>query len=132
MSVIAAFVYLSGSLAGGSGICSRGISAAPVHYSWDRETPWRDHPRYSRRGKLKEWAYAGFTFACISACVAHDLAKDGPVVFMPLISPLASNLSGFLRSFPLAALRPDSQTIRHVDRSYYGLSDAKGHFVFLL
>src|ERR1700726_386315 len=35
--------------------------------------------------KLKEWAYAGFTFAWISAFVAHYLAKDGPMVFMPLI-----------------------------------------------
>jgi uncharacterized membrane protein len=35
--------------------------------------------------KLKEWAYAGFTFAWISACVAHYLAKDGRVAFMPLI-----------------------------------------------
>src|SRR6185312_15982154 len=34
---------------------------------------------------LKEWAYAGFTFAWISACVAHYLAKDGPVAFTPLI-----------------------------------------------
>ena len=35
--------------------------------------------------KLKEWAYAGFTFAWISAFVAHYLAKDGPAAFMPLI-----------------------------------------------
>lgn len=35
--------------------------------------------------KLKEWAYAGFTFAWISAFIAHYLAKDGPVAFMPLI-----------------------------------------------
>ena len=35
--------------------------------------------------KLKEWAYAGFTFAWISAVVAHYLAKDGPKAFMPLI-----------------------------------------------
>lgn len=35
--------------------------------------------------KLKEWAYAGFTFAWISACVAHYLAKDGATAFMPLI-----------------------------------------------
>jgi uncharacterized membrane protein YphA (DoxX/SURF4 family) len=34
--------------------------------------------------KLKEWAYAGFTFVWISAFVAHYLAKDGPKVFMPL------------------------------------------------
>ena len=35
--------------------------------------------------KLKEWAYAGFTFAWIPAFVAHYLAKDGPKAFMPLI-----------------------------------------------
>ena len=34
---------------------------------------------------LKEWAYAGLTFAWISACVAHYLAKDGPEAFMPLV-----------------------------------------------
>jgi hypothetical protein len=34
---------------------------------------------------LKEWAYAGFTFAWISAHVAHHIAKDGPVQYMPLI-----------------------------------------------
>jgi len=35
--------------------------------------------------KLKEWAYAGFTFAWISAAVAHYLAKDGPTAFSPLV-----------------------------------------------
>jgi uncharacterized membrane protein YphA (DoxX/SURF4 family) len=35
--------------------------------------------------KLKEWAYAGFTFAWISAFVAHYLAKDGPKAFAPLV-----------------------------------------------
>ena len=35
--------------------------------------------------KLKEWAYAGFTFAWISAFIAHYLAKDGPKAFAPLI-----------------------------------------------
>ncbi len=35
--------------------------------------------------KLKEWAYAGFTFAWISAFVAHYLAKDGPEAYMPLV-----------------------------------------------
>jgi len=35
--------------------------------------------------KLKEWAYAGFTFAWMAAFVAHYLAKDGPKVFMPLV-----------------------------------------------
>jgi hypothetical protein len=35
--------------------------------------------------KLKEWAYAGFTFAWISAFVAHYLVKDGPKAFPPVI-----------------------------------------------
>ena len=35
--------------------------------------------------RLKEWAYAGFTFAWISASLAHYLAKDGPEAFAPLI-----------------------------------------------
>ena len=35
--------------------------------------------------RLKEWAYAGFTFAWISAFVAHYLAKDGPKAFTPVV-----------------------------------------------
>ena len=35
--------------------------------------------------KLKEWAYAGFTFAWISAFIAHHLAGDGPKAFSPLV-----------------------------------------------
>jgi len=35
--------------------------------------------------RLKEWAYAGFTFAWISAVVAHYVAHDGPTAFAPLI-----------------------------------------------
>jgi uncharacterized membrane protein YphA (DoxX/SURF4 family) len=35
--------------------------------------------------KLKEWAYAGFTFAWIAAFIAHYLANDGPQAFMPLV-----------------------------------------------
>lgn len=34
---------------------------------------------------LKEWAYAGFTFAWIAAFFAHYLAKDGPTAYMPLV-----------------------------------------------
>ena len=34
---------------------------------------------------LKEWAYAGFTFAWISAHVAHHVAKDGPTQYIPLV-----------------------------------------------
>lgn len=35
--------------------------------------------------KLKEWAYAGFTFAWICAIVAHYLAGDGPTALVPLV-----------------------------------------------
>jgi uncharacterized membrane protein YphA (DoxX/SURF4 family) len=35
--------------------------------------------------KLKEWAYAGFTFAWIAAFVAHRLAGDGPESFMTVV-----------------------------------------------
>ena len=33
---------------------------------------------------LKEWAYAGFAFTWIAATVAHYLAGDGALVFLPL------------------------------------------------
>ena len=35
--------------------------------------------------RLKEWAYAGFTFAWISAFFAHYLVGDGPRAFSPLV-----------------------------------------------
>jgi hypothetical protein len=34
---------------------------------------------------VKEWAYAGFTFAWIAATVAHYLAGDGAASLMPLV-----------------------------------------------
>ena len=39
---------------------------------------------------LKEWAYAGFTFMWIAAFVAHYLAGDGAVTYLPIV------LLGFL------------------------------------
>lgn len=47
--------------------------------------------------KLKEWAYAGFTFAWISAFVAHYLAKDGPTAFAPLVMLLMLIISYLTR-----------------------------------
>jgi hypothetical protein len=35
--------------------------------------------------KLKEWAYAGFTFTWIAASVAHYTAGDGPAAAFPLV-----------------------------------------------
>jgi uncharacterized membrane protein YphA (DoxX/SURF4 family) len=45
--------------------------------------------------RLKEWAYAGFTFAWICAIVAHYLAGDGPKALMPLILLLILFVSYF-------------------------------------
>jgi len=47
--------------------------------------------------KLKEWAYAGFTFAWISAFVAHYLAKDGAIAFAPLVNLLILAISYLTR-----------------------------------
>jgi uncharacterized membrane protein YphA (DoxX/SURF4 family) len=45
---------------------------------------------------LKEWAYAGFTFAWIAAFVAHHLAGDASQ-FMPLILLVLLAVSYFTR-----------------------------------
>jgi hypothetical protein len=43
--------------------------------------------------KLKEWAYAGFTFTWIAAFVAHYLAGDGAGAAPPLILLLLLGIS---------------------------------------
>ncbi len=59
--------------------------------------------------RLKEWAYAGFTFAWISAFVAHYIAKDGPEAFMPVVLLVLLFVSYFTRpathQLPSSALR---------------------------
>ena len=85
MSVFAAFAYLSGSPQAVEGFAHVGypqqlriiLGIAKLLGAITLVVPGLV--------KLKEWAYAGFTFAWISAFVAHYLAKDGPMVFMPLI-----------------------------------------------
>lgn len=47
--------------------------------------------------RLKEWAYAGFTFAWIAAFIAHHLAKDGPEQFFPLVLLVLLAVSYFTR-----------------------------------
>ena len=48
--------------------------------------------------KLKEWAYAGFTFAWISAFFAHHLAGDGRIAFSPVVLLVLLAVSYFTRS----------------------------------
>jgi uncharacterized membrane protein YphA (DoxX/SURF4 family) len=84
LSVFAAFTYLSGSPQAVQGFAQVGypqqlriiLGIAKLLGAITLVAPGL--PR------LKEWAYAGFTFAWISAFVAHYLAKD-PKAFMPLI-----------------------------------------------
>ena len=85
MSVLAAFTYLSGNPQAVQGFAHVGypqqlriiLGIAKLLGAITLVVPGLP--------KLKEWAYAGFTFAWISAFVAHYLAKDGPTAFMPLI-----------------------------------------------
>jgi hypothetical protein len=46
---------------------------------------------------IKEWAYAGFTFAWVAAFVAHYLAGDGPASFMPLVLIVVLGISYMTR-----------------------------------
>jgi hypothetical protein len=48
--------------------------------------------------KLKEWAYAGFTFAWICAVVAHSLAHDGATAFTPVAMLVLLAISYWTRS----------------------------------
>lgn len=47
--------------------------------------------------RLKEWAYAGFTFAWLCACVAHYLAGEHAEAAMPLILLILLAISYFTR-----------------------------------
>jgi DoxX-like family len=46
---------------------------------------------------VKEWAYAGFTFAWISAFFAHYLAGDGPQALFPVVLLVILGVSYFTR-----------------------------------
>ena len=85
MSVLAAFTYLSGNPQAVQGFAHVGypqqlriiLGIAKLLGAITLVVPGLP--------KLKEWAYAGFTFAWISAFVAHYLANDGAKAFAPVI-----------------------------------------------
>jgi DoxX-like family len=85
MSLFAAFAYLSGSPEAVQGFAHVGYPQQ-LRIILGIAKPLGAIallvPGFSR---LKEWAYAGFAFAWICAFVAHYLAKDGPLAFMPLV-----------------------------------------------
>lgn len=97
LSLFAAFTYLSGSPQGVQGFAHVGypqqlriiLGIAKLLGAITLVAP--GFP------KLKEWAYAGFTFAWISASIAHYLANDGPKAFMPLILLVLLFISYFTR-----------------------------------
>ena len=61
--------------------------------------------------RLKEWAYAGFTFAWIAACVAHYLANQKSEAAMPLVLLVLLAVSYLTRS-PDRALASDNAPTR--------------------
>src|ERR1700726_4780674 len=60
--------------------------------------------------KLKEWAYAGFTFAWICAVIAHYLANDGAKTFAPVIL-LALLAVSYVTRPPNRQWEPKSATV---------------------
>ena len=85
MSLFAAFSYLSGNAQAVEGFAHAGypqqlriiLGIAKLLGAITLVVP--GVPRF------KEWAYAGFTFAWISAFIAHYLANEGPRAFVPLV-----------------------------------------------
>lgn len=85
MSVFAGFAYLSGSPQAVQGFAHVGypqhlriiLGIAKILGAIALVAP--------RFPTLKEWAYAGFTFAWITAHIAHHVAKDGATQYMPLV-----------------------------------------------
>jgi hypothetical protein len=61
--------------------------------------------------RLKEWAYAGFTFAWIAACVAHYLADEKSEAAMPLVLLVLLAVSYLTRS-PDRTLASDNARTR--------------------
>lgn len=97
MSALAAFGYLAGSQQSVEGFAHVGypqqlrilLGIAKLLGAITLVAP--------RLPKLKEWAYAGFTFAWIAAFVAHYLAKDGAKAGMPLVLLVLLAISYFTR-----------------------------------
>jgi len=85
MSIFAAFAYLSGSPQAVGGFAHVGYPQQLRIILGIAKPLGAIALVVPGLAKLKEWAYAGFTFAWISAFIAHYLAKDGPVAFSPLV-----------------------------------------------
>jgi DoxX-like family len=85
MSAMAAFAYLSGSPQAVEGFARAGYPQQLRIILGVAKPLGAIALLVPGFAKLKEWAYAGFTFAWISAFVAHYLARDGAKTFMPVV-----------------------------------------------
>jgi DoxX-like family len=85
MSLLAAFAYLSGSPQAVEGFARAGYPQQLRIILGIAKPLGAIALLVPGLPKLKEWAYAGFTFAWISAFVAHYLANDGAKAFIPVI-----------------------------------------------
>src|ERR1700726_578761 len=85
LSVFAGFAYLSGSPQAGEGFAHVGYPQQLRIILGIAKPLGAIALLVPGMAKLKEWAYAGFTFAFISAFFAHYLAGDGPIAFAPLV-----------------------------------------------
>jgi hypothetical protein len=97
MSVFAAFTYLSGSPQAIQGFAHVGYPQQMRIILGIAKALGAIALVVPGLAKLKEWAYAGFTFTWISAFVAHYLANDGPRALMPLVLLLLLVISYFTR-----------------------------------
>ena len=85
MSFFAGFAYLSGSLQAVQGFAHVGYPQQLRIILGIAKPLGAIALLVPGMAKLKEWAYAGFTFAWISAFFAHYLAGDGPIALSPLV-----------------------------------------------
>jgi hypothetical protein len=85
MSLLAAFAYLSGSPQAVEGFARAGYPQQLRIILGIAKPLGAIALLVPGVPKLKEWAYAGFTFAWICAVVAHYLANDGAKAFAPVI-----------------------------------------------
>jgi DoxX-like family len=85
MSLLAAFAYLSGSPQAVDGFAHVGYPQQLRIILGIAKPLGAIALLLPNLVKVKEWAYAGFTFAWICAFVAHYLAHDGAKAFTPLV-----------------------------------------------
>jgi hypothetical protein len=85
MSLLAAFAYLSGSPQAVEGFAHAGYPQQLRIILGFAKPLGAIALLVPGVPKLKEWAYAGFTFAWICAFIAHFLANDGAKAFAPVI-----------------------------------------------